>query len=213
MPTRRSIIERIRRLIYNDYPSSEATITVGLVNSYLNDGVAMAAKQNYTENGQLEAVAFVNSSFYTRFSNLTVSEDSQFLYKITLPSVPVGIGATEGISTIQFNDNQSAQVSQSVIWLTENQRAYFDSMRAIPNKLLGYYQGNTAYIKSTIMLSQYTANVTMVSAGVSSDLDAVMNIPDEYFSLIQGYIVKQLLLERQMPVDATNDGLDVIKTT
>lgn len=213
MATRREIIERIRRQIYNDYPASEATITVGLVNSYLNDGIAVAAKQNYKENGQLEAVAFVNSSFYSTFKNLAVSKDSNFIYKVTLPQVPVGLGATDGISTLTFNDSASNQISRSVIWITENQRGYFDNMRAIPNKLIAYYQGNTAYIKSTIMLTQYTANVTMVSAGLSSDLDSVMNFPSDYFPLVQQYITQQLILERNQPVDQSNDGADFIKTT
>lgn len=213
MATRRELIERIRRLVYNDFPSSEATITVGLVNSYLNDALAFAAKQNYRENYQLEAVAFVNNSFYSTFKNLTVSNDAQFLYKITLPQVPVGIGANEGLSTLQFKDNESNQISPSVIWLTENQKGYFDSMRAIPNKLLGYYQGNIAYIKSTLMLSDYTATVSMVSGGLSNDLDGTLNVPGDYIPMMQEYIVKQLILERMQPVDKNNDGADFVKTT
>lgn len=213
MANRREIVERIRRQIYNDFPSSEATITFGLVNSYLNDGFAAAAKQNYLENDKLEAVAFVNNSFYTRFSGLSVTPDIQFIYKVTLPQVPVGLGSIDGVSTLEFKDNSSPQISQTVVWLTEAQRSYFNSMRPIPNKLLAYYQGSTAYIKTTLLLSQYTANVTMVSAGLSNDLDSTINVPQEYYPSIQKYVQEQLLLERNIPVDATNDGRDAIKTT
>ena len=213
MATRRAIIERIRRQVYNDYPASEATITIGLVNSYLNDALAFAAKQNYKENGLLEAVASVNNSFYSTFKNLSVSQDSQFIWKITLPQVPVGLGYNDGISTLTFNDSESSQISKTVIWLTENQRTYFDSMRPIPNKLIAYYQGDSAYVKSTLLLSAYTANVTMVSAGLSNDLDSVMNFPNDYMPMVQEYITKQLILERSQLVDAQNDGLDAVKTT
>lgn len=210
---RAAFIERIRRFIYNGQPPSEATITKGLVNLYVEDAVAFAAKQNYKENGQLEAVAFVNNSFYSTFKNLPVTESSQFIYSVTLPQVPVGVGTNDGLSTLQFKDNQSAQISQTIIWLSESQRTYFDSMRPIPNKLLGYYQGSTAYIKTTLLLSQYTANITMVSAGDSTDMNAVLNVPPDYFPLMQEYIIKQLMIEHNNPVDAATDGLDAVKTT
>lgn len=86
-------------------------------------------------------------------------------------------------------------------------------MRAIPNKLLGYYQGNIAYIKSTLMLSDYTATVSMVSGGLSNDLDGTLNVPGDYIPMMQEYIVKQLILERMQPVDKNNDGADFVKTT
>jgi len=211
--TRRAFIERIRRFIYNGFPSSEATITVGLVNNYIQDATAFAAKQNYRENGQLEAVAFVNNSFYSRFTGLEVLPDTQFVYKVALPSVPVGLGTNEGVSTLQFLDNSSPQISQTVVWLSENQRTFFQNMRPIPNKLLAYYQGSTAYILTTILLSQYTANVTMVSAGDSTDLDSNINVPGDYFPIMQEYIIKQLMMEHNQAVDAQNDGADIVKST
>lgn len=210
---RLAFIERIRRFIYNGQPTSDATITIGLVNNYLNDAIGAAAKQNYKDNKILDGISCVNNSFYTTFKNLPVTQDEQFLYKVVLPQIPVGIGANEGLPTLQFRDNQSNQISQTVVFLTQNQKTFFDSMRPIPNKLIAYYEGKNAYIKSTIMLSQYTAHATMVSGGVSTDLYSELNVPPDYFPMMQEYLVKVLMMERMNPVDGQNDGLDAVKTT
>lgn len=161
----------------------------------------------------LDGIAYVNNSFYTNFKNLAVTEDEQFVYKVELPQIPFGIGYNEGISTLQFKDNESRQLSQNVVWLTQNQKTFSQNMRPIPNKILAYSQGKFVYILSTLLLSSYTANVTMVSGGDSTDLDSELNVPSDYIPVMTDYIIKQLLLERNNPVDATNDGLDAITTT
>lgn len=76
---RRTYIERIRRLIYGGQPPAEANITIGLVNNYLQDAIAVAAKTNYTDNLKLEGIASVNNSFYTTFKSLVIASDEQFM--------------------------------------------------------------------------------------------------------------------------------------
>jgi len=46
-------------------------------------------------------------------------------------------------------------------------------MRPIPNKVLYVYEGKFAYVFSTLLLNQYTASVTMISGGDSTDLQAL----------------------------------------
>lgn len=211
--TRKSFIERIRRQIYNGQPPDDATITIGLVNNYLNDAIAVAAKTNYTDALKLDGIAYVNNSFYTTYKNLTVTADEQFLYKIGLPHIPFGIGANEGVSTIQFKDNSSGQISQSVIWLTENQKAFYNSMRPIPNKISAYQEGEFIYVRSTLILTSYVAYVCMVSGGDSTDLSSTLNVPADYFPVMMQYLQQQFLLEKSQALDNVNDGEDFVKTT
>jgi len=210
---KRAYIERIRRLIYGGQPPSEANITVGLVANYLNDAIALAAKTNYTDNLKLEGIASVNNSFYTTFKSLAVTSDEQFLWKITLPQLPVGIGGIEGISKVIFKDSSSNQLSYPVVLLTENQVSFQRGMRAIPNKLLAYPEGEFVYVMSTLLLSDYTAQVTMVSGGSSTDLDSTLNIPADYFPIMTEYLKAQLMFQRNVPQDLQNDGTDVIRST
>ena len=66
---------------------------------------------------------------------------------------------------------------------------------------------------STLLLNQYTFNVTMVSGGDSTDLNSTLNVPSDYWPIMVEYIKQQLVFERNQPVDVSNDGSDQIKTT
>jgi len=210
---RRQYIEQVRRLIYGSQPSNDAEITVQLVNQWLNQAIGVAAKTNYTDNLKLEGIAFVNNSFYTTYKSLAVTSNEQFLWRITLPEIPLGIGYNQGAETLIFKDSESNQLSFPVIWLSQNQRSFQRGMREIPNKLLAYTEGTYVYVMSTLMLSSYTAQVTMVSGGDSTDLDSVLNVPNDYFAIMTEYLKTQLMFQRSVPQDVQNDGMDAITTT
>ena len=206
--TRNQFIEQILRQIYGGYVSDDASITPMLVNQYIDQAVAFAAKSNYTDNIKLEGVSFVNNSFYTTFKGLVPSKDEKGLWKIELPQVPVGIGVSEGISTLQFKDSNGA-VSYPCIPLSQNQKTYFQTMTPLPNKTLFYVEGSYAYIVSNIQLAGYTASVTMISGGNSQDLNSTLNVPGDYIPLMIDYIQKQLMIEKTTPKDLANDGQDL----
>jgi len=210
---RRTYIELIRRQIYGSQPSDDAEITVGLVNKWLDISIAAAAQQNYKGNIALEGISYVNNGFYTTFKNIAVTKDENFLWKVALPQIPVGIGENDGVPILVFKDAANNQLSQNVVWLTQNQRSFNSGRRQIPNKLLAYQEADYIYILSTITLSQYTASVTMISGGTSTDLTSTINVPPDYFTVIVDYMKTQLMFQRQMPQDVQNDGLDAIKTT
>lgn len=206
--TRAQFIEQILRQVYGTYPSDDSSITPMLVNQYLDQAIAFAAKTNYSENARLEGVGFVNNSFYSTFKGIAITKDETNLWKLTLPQVPVGIGANEGISTFQLKDGQG-KVSLPCVPLTENQKTYFQSMQNLPFKTLYYVEGNYAYIISPLKLSDYTATVTLVSGGDSTDLSSKLNVPGDYVPVMLDYIQKQLLLMKTTPKDLANDGTDL----
>ena len=208
--TRSIFIERVLRQIYNGPVSDDATITVNLVNVWLDDAIALAAKQNYKDNYQIDGISYVNNGFYTTFKGLAFEADEQFLWKVTLPQIPVGIGANEGISTfIVKYDN--INTSFPVIWIDQNQKTYYQSMRPIPNKIIAYSEGENLFLISTLLMDLYTAQVTMISGGDSSDLDSELNVPPDYFPVMVEYIKQQLMFERMQPLDNESDGQDAIK--
>lgn len=206
--TRAQLIEQILRQVYGGYVQEDSSITPMLVNQYIDQGIAVAARNNYTDNLRLEGISFVNNSFYTTFKNLVPVRDERNLWKITLPQVPVGLGYSEGISTLQFKDSQGV-VSLPCIPLTQNQKTYFQSMPHIPSKTLFYSEGDKVFIISSQVLSSYTASVTMVSGGLSSDLNSTLNVPGDYVPIMIDYIQKQLLLMKSTPKDLANDGQDI----
>jgi hypothetical protein len=208
MATRAIVIERILRQIYGGNPTDDSNITYNLVNQWLNDGIGIAAKKNYTDNIQLDGVSYVNNSFYTSFSDVPVNQIDPTTYQIDLPQIPTAIGKNEGISALQFVDSKGL-VSHTAIPLTANQIAYIpESLRIIQNKLLYWNEGKNIFIKSNIILSKYKTKIRMVSGGDSNDLNSTLNIPDDYMPTVIEYVRNQLLIEQQRPIDVDNDGVD-----
>lgn len=206
--TRYQFIEQLLRQIYGNQPTDDSGITFNLVNQYLSQGIGVAAQKNYTDSLQMDGVSYVNNAFYTKFSDIAVTSEGNFIYKLQLPQVPVALGKNEGVASLQFKDSVSNRVSQSAIPLSTNQVGYYDNIRPIQNKIVFWSEGNFLYAKSTILLDRYTATVRMVSGGNFSDLDSVLLVPDNYIPLIVEYIKAQLAFERNQPQDTSNDGVD-----
>jgi hypothetical protein len=205
--TREVFIERALRQIYGAMPTDDSQITINLVNKWLEDAVAVAAQKNYVDSIKLDGIAYVNDSFYTTYKELPVTQDAQFLWKISLPQIPVGIGNNEGISQIQFK-NSDGEISLPCVPLNTNQRTIFRTMRPILGRVLTYYEGDNAYVISTILLNGYTANISMISGGDSTNLNSTLNCPPDYFPIMVEYIKGQLAFERAQIQDTSNDGTD-----
>lgn len=205
--TRYIFLEKILRSVYGEQMSDDSNITYNLANVWLNEGIALAAKQNYKDNIAIDGIGYVNNSFYTTFKNLAVVADEQFTYKVTLPEIPLGIGANEGVNTLQFIDT-NGQVSLPCIPLSERQVTFYQTMRPIPNKILYYPQGIYIFAKSTILLFRYTAKVTMISGGDASDLNSILNVPADYLTLASDYVIQKLTIEKNTPKDRSNDGVE-----
>lgn len=204
---RSTFIERTIRQIYGGQPPDDVDITPNLVNTWMNDAIGLAARANYTDSYKMDGVGYVNNGFYTQFKNIAVTAEEQFTYKFTLPEIPLGIGANQGISTLQFIDSDG-NVSLPCIPMSANQVSFFQRMRPVPNKVLFYPEGNSVYAKTTLLLDQYTAKVRMISGGDSTDLDSELNVPPDYFGYMVEYITKQLMLQRNMVTEQANDGVE-----
>jgi hypothetical protein len=205
--TRKTFIERILRQIYNGQPSDDSNITFNLVNQWLNDAIGVAAKKNYTDSIQMDGVAYVNNSFYTSYSGLTITSVNNTTFKFTLPQIPVALGKNEGLATLNFSNNNTPTTFGAVP-LSMNQVSYQDTLRPIQNKVVYWPQGQEVYMSTGIPLTAYKANVRMVSGGDSSDLNSTLIIPDDYVPVMVEYIKAQLAFERSRPIDASNDGVD-----
>jgi hypothetical protein len=205
--TRKTFIERILRQIYNGQPSDDSSITFNQVNQWLNDAIGVAAKKNYTDSIQMDGVAYVNNSFYTSYSSLTITQVDNTTFKFTLPQIPVALGKNEGIATLQFS-NSKTPTSFGAVPLSMNQVGYQDTLRPIQNKVVYWPQGQEVYMSTGIPLTAYKANVRMISGGDSNDLNSTLIIPDDYVPVMVEYIKAQLAFERSRPIDTSNDGVD-----
>jgi hypothetical protein len=210
--TRKAFVEAVRRQIYGGQPPSEASVTINLVNQYLQDAIGVAAKANYKDSIAIDGIAYINNSFYTTFKSLPIVEDEQFLWRIELPHIPFGIGTSNGVPILLIKDNESRQLANNVVWLSEAQRSFSRGMRTIPNSLMAYSEGKYIYIQSTLILQDYTGQVTMVSGGSPTDLSSELNVPADYLPTMRDYLYKKFMQQRMSPQDLLNDGTDTVKS-
>ena len=210
--TRKAFVEAVRRQIYGGQPPSEASVTINLVNQYLQDAIGVAAKANYKDSIAIDGIAYINNSFYTTFKSLPIVEDEQFLWRIELPHIPFGIGTSNGVPILLIKDNESRQLANNVVWLSEAQRSFSRGMRTIPNSLMAYSEGKYIYIQSTLILQDYTGQVTMVSGGSPTDLSSELNVPADYLPTMRDYLYQKFMQQRMSPQDLLNDGTDTVKS-
>lgn len=205
---RQTLIERILRLVYGDQPSDDSGITYNLVNSWLSDAVAVAAKSCYTESIKIDGIAYVNNSFYTTYKALAVapSDIDEFAYSIQLPHIPYGIGKNEGVEALQFRSGSN--VSYQAYPLSIHELGFVDSLPQIPTGIGYWSEGQFIYVKTVLPLNTFTANVKMISGGDTTDLSSTLNVPDDYIPIIISYVSKMLMTERSAPQDIQNDGRD-----
>lgn len=206
---RSAIIEQISRLVHNGFPSDDTDITDALINTYVNQGIALAVKNNYKEAIQLDGIGYVNNSFYTTYKGIAVTADEQNLWTLTLPLVPIAVGRNEGVSRLLFK-NTDNRISFDAIPLSSNQLGFSRSMRPIPNKVLYYVEGGEAKVITSLNMSDYTASVTLISGGDSTNLSSQLNIPDDALPMIIDYCMKLLVAERNMKTDLANDGTSTV---
>lgn len=208
--TRKFFIEQVLRQVYGGWITDDNTITTNLVNSYINEAIAASVKRNAAENLQIDGVAYVNNSFYTTYNINSITEDENFIFKFSIPQIPIGVGSNEGIASVQFKDADK-NLSYEAVILNMNQVSYLSSMRNIPNKVLVWFEGNVVYIKSLINLTPFKAKVRMISGTKdSNDINSELQVPDDSLPFIREYVVNQLIKERQQPTDTANDGINKV---
>ena len=203
---RKSLVEQISRLVHNGFPSDDTDVTDELINIYISQGIALAAKNNYKEAIQLEGIGFVNNSFYSTYKGIAITADEDNLWTLTLPVVPIAVGRNEGISRLIFKNNRN-NLSYDAIPLSTNQLGFTRSMRGIPNKVLYYVEGGSAKVITALIMTDYTASVTLISGGDSTNLDSQLNIPDDAIPVIIDYAMKLLMAEMNVKIDNANDGV------
>jgi len=206
--TRRVLIEQIRRMLYGSIPTDDANITEKEINLYINEAIAYMAKVNYTDAIKLDGIETIADSFYATFKNLSITKDNDTgYYSLDLPQVPLGLSRGYGISTVTFPT--STGLAKSPIPVSPRELDYMDNLKQPPSKIFYWVEGKKLWFKSYTNLVGRFAIVRMVSTE-TSDLDAEINVPQEYITDIINLVMNQLRPRKATPQDSTNDALDKI---
>lgn len=204
--TRKVLIEQIRRIFYGGVPNDDANLSEKEVNIYINEAIAYMAKVNYTDAIKLDGIETVADSFYATFKNLAITKDNDTgYYSLDLPQVPLGLARGYGISTVTFPT--STGLAKSPIPISVRELDYIDQLKQPPSKIFYWAEGKKLWFKSYTNLVGKYAIVRMVSTE-TSDLDAEINVPQEYVTDIINLVLGQLKIRKGTPEDTVNDGVD-----
>lgn len=204
--TRKVLIEQIRRIFYGGVPNDDASLSEKEVNTYLNEAIAYMAKVNYTDAIKLDGIETVSDAFYATFKNLAITKDNDTgYYSLDLPQVPLGLSRGYGISTVTFPT--STGLAKSPIPISPRELDYVDQLKQPPSKIFYWAEGKKLWFKSYTNLVGKYAIVRMVSTE-NSDMDAEINVPQEYITDIINMVINQLKIRKGTPEDNVNDGVD-----
>jgi hypothetical protein len=204
--TRKVIIEQIRRIFYGGVPNDDASLSEKEVNYHLNEAIAYIAKVNYTDAIKLDGIENVADSFYATFKNLAITKDNDTgYYSLDLPQVPLGLSRGYGISTVTFPT--STGLAKSPIPISVRELDYIDQLKQPPSKIFYWAEGKKLWFKSYTNLVGKFAIVRMVSTE-TTDMDAELNVPQEYISDIIDLVINKLKIRKSIPEDNVNDGVD-----
>jgi hypothetical protein len=204
--TRKILIEQIRRIFYGGVPNDDATLSEKEVNVYINEAIAYMAKVNYSDAIKLDGIENISDSFYATFKNLSITKDTDTgYYSLDLPQVPLGLSRGYSISTVTFPT--STGLAKSPIPISPRELDYVDQLKQPPSKIFYWAEGKKLWFKSYTNLVGKFAIVRMVSTE-TSDMDAEINVPQEYITDIINMVLSQLKIRKGTPEDTVNDGVD-----
>lgn len=207
--TRGQYCESIQRVMASGFPSDDFSITIPLINFYLNSAIGYAIKLNYKEEIQLNGVESVSDAFYATFNGLSITYDAKTgWYNITLPQQTMGVGAGWDISSFMMVKGSGAKLFGYPITQKEVPLLYINPKSC--NDVYFWVVKNKMEIYSCKDITKYQGRVTML-VSQSNDLDVEVNIPDGYMPVITDYLIKTLGIMMNLPVDISSDAVDTPK--
>jgi hypothetical protein len=205
--TTNQMIDRCIRTFYGNYPSEEATLTNNFVLLHINDAVAQAISKSMQENYVVTGIQSTPEGFISTFkiTNL-VKDDDMGTYSASMPHPPIGTPENSGISGVYFKGIKGQ--SKPVLEVKPTEVDYFRFMPKPPNAAYYWMEGNTVFVYTNTNLPQGTNIYIRMASHITANMDAPMNIPPDMVDFVFEYVMKKLLVGKQIVNDSVLDGKD-----
>jgi hypothetical protein len=201
--------ERIKRRIFNGYPTVAENLSNNELYLYLYEAIALVIVQTSEKGLQVEGARSIPEGFITTYKFTSFTKDiTTGYYSVVLPHPPVGLPLGYSIVSPYFAANGTT--SFPLIAVNPFQRGYYDKI-ASPNYGVFYFvENNDLYIdfRGKDALSAGSLYIPMLSPRpvTGNDTDLI-NLPDDAMSMVFDIVVNKLTQRIQMPTDEINDGV------
>lgn len=205
--TKQQLVERIRRHIVNDFPSSDLSMTVNEVLLYVDQAVAFNMVGQVWNMAKVEGNIVMPEAYLTTYHLSTLSFDTLTReWYATLPqppvSLPLGYSITDVYPVLAGNSR-----GESFLPIKSKRTGY---RRYMPIPSGGSYKivGDKIVLAASDggSLSAYTFYVEMAKTRTES-LTEALNLPDDAIEMIFNNVVAKLKDRLQLPQDVIQDDI------
>lgn len=206
--TKKLLIQRIRKDVSNSrFVKDEFAASDNEINLYIDQAAAAKIVGSAYANAKIDGALAVNEAYLITYSFDTIYQDDTTSYwYVTLPQPPIGLPLGYSVNRAYFAAT-GLGVSQELFPIKAKRVGYRLNM-----PLLG---GTRYWIENNRMWMQSSSGqpllglklfVQMPSAR-TTDVNAVMNMPEDDIEFVFNDVVKQLMRRYGVPQDTIKDDL------
>lgn len=196
------IIELIQEDFNGGLPLDDTTVTDASIGLWLKAALANVIEQKYKTDAEIESITYMNDAYYATFKNRSVSRDVDTgYYYFTLPQIPLGLPKGVSIAGVYFKSAEG-QLTETVLQITPQEIDVMGGLVQPKNRIYGWAEGSTFFMKSYKNIKGLNAIVRMVTSSPATD---TTDIPDN-IALAAADLVIRRVRSRDYPQDIQNDG-------
>jgi hypothetical protein len=205
--TKAILIERIKRHISNDLPSSEFSTSDNEILLYIDQAVAAALVGQVYNAAKVEGTLVMPEAYLTTYALPSLTQDTTtHEWYSTLPQPPVSLPLGYSLDYVYFANSTNGKGLS--VFLISASRVGFREDMPMPFGVRAWVEGsriNFVTSNGASLLNQ-TCYVRMAATRTSSLTDTV-NIPDDALELIFNNVVAKLKDRIQLPQNIIQDDL------
>ena len=201
------LINRIERHINDNFPSSDWKVSTNEMQLYIEEALAFALVGNVYNQAKIEGNLVVADGFLTTYALPALTQDAiTHQWYTTLPQPPLSLPLGYSITNGYFADAVNGK-GQAVNFIKAKRVAYRNNM-PIQYGVNASVEGSRINMEAYDGSSLYgkTFYVTMAGTRIT-DIDAVLNVPDDIISGIFTAVTARLIQRSQVPKDVIQDDI------
>ncbi len=203
----RQLINRVQRHINDEFPSSDFSVSVNEMQLYIEEALATTLIGNVYNGAKVEGNIAVPEGVVTTYSLPAMAQNTVTReWYSTLPQPPVSLPLGYSVSDGYFADSVNGKGLP--ITFVKTKRVAYRQYMPQPQGVLARIEGSRiiCQVSDGSSLLNQTLYVTMASTRVS-DIDAVLNVPDDFIEMMLTKVTARLMQRKQVPKDIIQDDI------
>ena len=204
--TKKALIERIKRHINNDFPNTDFKVSDQEILLYIDSAIPFVMKGEMFENAKVTGVFEVPEAYLVTYLLSPITKNAPTNeWKATLPQTPLALPSGYAITDVYAT--QDGQGRGQSFYPTNTKRVPYRNLMPKPSGSFYRVNGDTIYFQATngAPLNQLDVYVEMPISR-TSDVNAVMNVPDSALENIFLTVIKNITNRYQLGKDNILDN-------